>query len=900
MAPPDSGEPIACILLCGGRGTRMGDTTVPKVCFPVGGEPAVCRAIRTFRDTGVNPIVVVVGTLAGQVVETVGQQFPGVIFAFQRDPLGTGHATRVGYSPLEQMGFAGPILVAAGDKVVEPAVVQDLTREFFRSKADLAFVVNRKPDPGRMGRVAIGPDGRVLGIFEYRDLHRARIYQDVKRLADRGRTVTARRVRDVCRRHLPSDPDLQRAVGPLWQLIQADRPIPPAELLAVIPEGGDALHVGDEAHAPDRIERLAQCVNESVYLFRAQTLADGLDRLTRAPQGKEEYVTDLVNLLAREHTPSGRRACHIGTVQISGANAVMGFNTPNELLAIEGHLADRPAPARAPSRAAPKLSRSILKPARQWLARFDRMAPDLKRALAQIYGDDRQRVLERCGAYRRALGRFMRRYGERTPAVIVRAPGSINLMGRHIDNQGGCINVMTIDKEVILVAAARDDDVVELSSADGRVRRPTAFAIGGEVAQMDWDEWLSYPSPERTRQIVAEARGDWHRYVRAVVLRLQQSFRHVPLRGMNVVATSNIPPGAGMSYASAMLLAALDAAATLNRLAIQPAEFIDFCGGTEWYVGSGTGVGDHAAVKFGKRGSVASIRFFPLEIESNVQFPASWRIAIAHAEAQPTSEIAELRTRHLAGFQLGLLLAKDQFPQHAHLLDRLRDLGARRLGILPSQLYTLLQALPLQISARDLRRRLSSAWADQVDELLASHRPPGSYALRDLVLFGLAECARGEVYPQWLRRGDQRGIESLMQASHDAERVVWHSAQARAHPFEWSATDARIQSLIADLQSEDPFRVERAQIHRQPGRYGGSTPEIDLMIDLACQVPGVIGAQLSGAGLAGRIMVLVEDHAVADLKQRLVRDFYRPRRLHPDISVCTPIEGAGLLQLGRR
>ena len=897
MAQPVSDEPIACILLCGGRGTRMGSTTVPKVCFPVGGEPAVCRVIRAFRDRGVTTVVVVVGTLAGQVVETVGQEFPGVVFAFQRDALGTGHAARVGFVPLQQIGFTGPVLIAAGDKVIEPAVIEELKREFYRTKADLAFVVGRKTDPGRMGRVAIEPDGRVLGIFEYRDLRRARVYQELTRLGAKGRPVPARRLRDLCRRHLPSDHDIERAVGALWRDLQADRDLSPEDIARLVPDGADALYVGPQAHAPDRIERLGRFVNESVYMFRPSTLSDGFERLARAPQGKEEYVTDLVNLLARERTADGAPAYRIRAVEAAGSDAVMGFNTPSELLAIEGRLAERPTPA--PRRTAPKLSRAILKPVRQWLARFDRMAPDLRATLRHIYGTDPKLIDQRCRAYRRALERFRRRYGDDTPAIVVRAPGSINLMGRHIDNQGGCINVMTIDKEVVMVASARPDDVVELTGADAHAGRAQRFSISNEVAQMDWDEWLSYPTAERTRQIVQDARGDWARYVRAVVLRLQQSFKHVPLHGMNAVVTSNIPAGAGMSHASAMLLAGMEAAAALNRLAVQPAEFIDFCGETDWYVGSGQALGDHAAVKFGRRGSVATIRFFPLEVETNVQFPASWRIVVAHAGAEPSADVVELRRRHLAGFQLGLLLAKDLFPQYAHLFDHLRDLSAGRLGIRPSQWYGLLQAFPLRISPRDLRRRLSSAWADQADAWLASHSPVDAYALRDLVLFGLAECARGEVYAASLRRGDPRAIGALMQASHDAERVVWHSAPDQARPFEWSATDERIQSLIADLQSEDPGRVERAQTHRQPGRYGGSTPEIDRMVDLATGVDGVIGAQLSGAGLGGRIMVVVEDHAVGALKRRLAREFYRPAQRRPEISVCTPIEGAGLLKLGR-
>ena len=37
--------------------------------------------------------------------------------------------------------------------------------------------------------------------------------------------------------------------------------------------------------------------------------------------------------------------------------------------------------------------------------------------------------------------------------IIIRAPGRVNLMGRHIDHQGGCVNLIAIDREIFLTAS---------------------------------------------------------------------------------------------------------------------------------------------------------------------------------------------------------------------------------------------------------------------------------------------------------------------------------------------------------------------------------------------------------------------------------------------------------------
>src|SRR5207249_7502416 len=100
------------------------------------------------------------------------------------------------------------------------------------------------------------------------------------------------------------------------------------------------------------------------------------------------------------------------------------------------------------------------------------------------------------------------------------------------------------------------------------------------------------------------------------------------------------------------------------------------------------------------------------------------------------------------------------------------------------------------------------------------------------------------------------------------------------------------KSLIADLGSGDAERGERAQLHWQPGSYGCSTREVDALVDIACRTPGVLGAQIAGAGLGGCAMVLAEAEAVTGLEQRLTELFYRPKGLPSGAYVCTPAAGS--------
>ncbi len=96
---PES-TPLFTIVLAAGKGRRMRNRYMHKVCFDIAGVPTIVRALDTYNRLGVLQNVIVVGEMAGQVVETVGERFSNVVFAYQPDALGTGDAARCGLQAL--------------------------------------------------------------------------------------------------------------------------------------------------------------------------------------------------------------------------------------------------------------------------------------------------------------------------------------------------------------------------------------------------------------------------------------------------------------------------------------------------------------------------------------------------------------------------------------------------------------------------------------------------------------------------------------------------------------------------------------------------------------------------------------------------------------------------------
>jgi len=867
---------------------------MPKVCFPVAGVPAVARSIHAYRACGIETVVVVVGSDAGRVVDAVGPQCPEVLFAYQMRPGGTGDAARTGLMPLLKAGFRGPVMVAAGDKVVDRAAVQQAIDAFRRAQADAVLVVRAKPPDTAMGRVVAAEDGRALAMFEKAELQQASLCRKVACLArsaaSRGRGVDPARIRAACLAAF-GDPDAcRKRAARVWRMAQRTRPASARSVLALTDGDAGRIRVGDQYLTPRRAEAMARYVNESLYLFTIEALQRGLSALRRSDD-REEYLTDVVNALIQGRARG--REFRVHAVCLDQADLILGFNTPDELLNVELAVRKREGRAQKVTSRAPRVSARVLKPAGKWLELFEEPPPRLRRWLARVYGPDQDVQAERRRAYASALRLFVRRHRADTKAAVVHAPGTINLMGRHVDAGGGYINVMSIAREVIMVASPREDDLVRLANVDHRRFPSREFAIHAEIAALDWDDWLRYIRSSVVKRMLADSRGDWSNYVKAGVLRLQQRFRDVRICGMDAVVHGNIPPAAGLSASASTVVAASEASVVLNGLDVTPQQFVHLCGEGEWLLGTREGAGRHAAIKLGRRGALSHVRFFPLELDRQVEFPESHRLLLCRAAASGADLESGrgLRARRAAELDIAMLLVKDRFPQYAHLLDRVRDLNRGRLGIDLKTLYRLFLSVPPHAKPRDVPRLLSSGRAARLKEIMSDHAPPARYDLRGVLLYAVAECARSERLPELLDRRDFQAVGASMAASHNAERVVRTSERGGTSPYEWSASDAYLDQSIADLASEDPDRVARAQLDMQPGRYAFSTPEIDRLVDLAASVPGVDGAQLSGGGAGACAMVLARAEAVDALVAKLEKTTIGPGDSGPKCTCACPWPG---------
>jgi N-acetylgalactosamine kinase len=873
------GEQTAVVILAAGKGTRMGRADLAKVCFEIDGKPAISRIIETFKRCRFRRFVLVVGALADQVMATVAREHPEVTFVFQEKQLGTGHAARAAKEALQAQGHSGPVLVAMGDKYVEPAAVEALVEGFIKQQADFALLTIPKTKATEVfgGRVCLAPDGQVVAIVEKVDLVRQTVADALRSL--RGERVGAETILELAAAHLPDEKKRATALKDLLAL--AKRKVTAEKLKEVLASERYNLRVGGAARTAVEIERMAPGINPSMYLFTAEAFYQAVGMLTNDNAQGEYYLTDAVKHLAGI-IEGDKPRFRIRAVPVEDAALVQGFNSPDELLAIQDYVRRRKRDASAARATRPRLTRKQYASCREWLERLEQRGPSLQRWMVSIYGDHAELHEEKRKHLRAVLQCYGKRFGFDEKVVIVRAPGRINLMGRHVDHRGGYNNFLAIHRETIAAAGLRPDDRVVAVNVEPRKFPAVEFSIAEVIGRFAWSDWLNFINSDWVRNLLRTTAGEWGNYIKAAVLRLQNAYQDLKISGLNIALFGDVPIAAGLSSSSTIVVATLQAAIALNGLELTSQQFIDMCGEGEWFVGSRGGSGDHAAISLGQRGKIAQVGYLPFRVERVIEAPKDYQVVIAdsHIKAAKSKEARHLFNARIASYNLGLALLRQRCPDYAGALEHVRDIDPEKLGCTTSDLYRMLLKIPESMTRKDFTAFLSSDHAELLERNFATHDPPPSYHVRGVLMFGAAETARSRMCIDLLERGRIDAFGELMKISHDGDRIV--------------RTPENLEELIGDLKSEDPARVQRAQLYRRPGAYACSTAAIDSMVDTACAVKGVAGAQIAGAGLGGCIMVLVRRDAVAPLRRALIEAYYRPRELEPAILPCRTVEGAGL------
>ncbi len=521
----------------------------------------------------------------------------------------------------------------------------------------------------------------------------------------------------------------------------------------------------------------------------------------------------------------------------------------------------------------------------EYLAKLEEFGTETVKQYKRIYGDSGALIYRRQKGHINALLQFAYAFGEERECLLVRCPSRINLLGMHVEHRGGYVNPIAIGSELVVVASSRRDDRFHIRNVESDLFPDTSFALHELLPndpQMDWVTFVNHVQIER---------GHWGNYVRAALLRLQMEFPDKPFCGMDMMVYGDIPRGAGVSSSSALVVATALAAVNLNRLEVDRKHLTVLCGEGEWYVGTRGGAGDQGAMLLGKQNCITHMQFFPLHYET-IPLPAGYVVVLCRSfvDAHKAAGARSVFNERVATYDIGLMLIRKRYPQLASRIRYLRDVSPGHLGVDDAWIYRLLQNVPESMNRDELLAILPEE-TERLEGLFSTHEdPPTGYQIRQVLLYGIAECAKADYAGSLLRRGDIEEFGRLMSISHDGDRVVRYDSKGFAVSHNSEISDKDLDRLIEQCCSDRC--PESAKIYRQSGGYACSHPRVDQIVDILCQIPEVLGARVTGAGLGGCVVALVPSAYAQEAINALDSQYYGVHGLPEGAEVCVSVEGA--------
>ncbi len=188
-------------------------------------------------------------------------------------------------------------------------------------------------------------------------------------------------------------------------------------------------------------------------------------------------------------------------------------------------------------------------------------------------------------------GRFEERFGSLRGARAAFAPGRTNLLGAHLDYNGGPVLPVALDRGTGVIARLRSDRRLRFASLDAE----PVIEIEARDLRPDPDHgWGNYPLGA-----IAACRQDWG-----------------DLPGADFLFGGNLPIGAGLSSSASLLLATAFVYALLADRPVERRALVDLVWRAETgFVGVRCGIMDPFASALGRRGRVLYLDCASLEFE---------------------------------------------------------------------------------------------------------------------------------------------------------------------------------------------------------------------------------------------------------------------------------------------
>lgn len=287
---------------------------------------------------------------------------------------------------------------------------------------------------------------------------------------------------------------------------------------------------------------------------------------------------------------------------------------------------------------------------------------------------------------------------QKKPDFLVSSPGRINLIGEHTDYNKGFVLPAAIDKQMNIAISKRDDDELHYVAADFKE---------------------SYTG---SAQKLTKSGLHWPDYINGVLKELQK--RGYQFGGMNLLVSSNIPAGGGLSSSAALECCVAYLMNEVYGFGLSKLEMVKIAQAAENnFIGLQCGIMDMFASMFGKKDQAILLdcrslkyEYIPLELHQYAILLLDTRVkhSLAGGEYNVRREQCEMGVRALRKIypQVQSLRDANRAMIEYTLKDSVPDLVYSRCK------YVVEENLRLQVGCEALRRNDLVAFGKK---MFASH-----------------------------------------------------------------------------------------------------------------------------------------------------------------------------------
>jgi L-arabinokinase len=232
-----------------------------------------------------------------------------------------------------------------------------------------------------------------------------------------------------------------------------------------------------------------------------------------------------------------------------------------------------------------------------------------------------------------------------TPAAIARAPGRLDVMGGIADYSGSLVLQKPIAEATFAAVQRIESPILDLFSAGRPPETIPLSALTHDGVPVSYDA---------ARRMFSRG-NHWAAYVAGVLLVLARE-RSMPLVGLRVLISSNVPEGKGVSSSAAVETATMRAASDAVGLDLDPRDIALLCQKAENLVaGAPCGVMDQMTCVFGEEDRLLALLCQPATLAPSVPIPGGiefWGLDSGERHAVGGSDYGAVRTGAFMGLRI--------------------------------------------------------------------------------------------------------------------------------------------------------------------------------------------------------------------------------------------------------